>query len=169
MLSLEQFNYLSYAYQKTLPLITQFEYYGTTSVMLESKKDWRKLLEKNLMEQSVEISFFLEFQRNIKLLKDIYTFENPYDIIKFLWTNQFLIEILFEAQEQIKKIFGEEIILDLELHHDPEENWDELFIIIKSSYSAEKAVELEKKLFEDWFVYRMDSTKGKLNITEEPL
>jgi hypothetical protein len=57
----------------------------------------------------------------------------------------------------------------LELHRDPEEGWDELFIVIKSEYGAEEAIRLENRLAEEWFLDRMKDTKGKLNIVEEPL
>jgi hypothetical protein len=57
----------------------------------------------------------------------------------------------------------------LELYSDPEEEWDELFIVIKSPYSAEEAIELEKKLFDEWFVNIIDKVNNRLNFTEEPL
>lgn len=106
---------------------------------------------------------------DIEQLESKYTFENPMDVKRFLLANKYLIEIIFEAHRQIKRMFGEEITLFLELHCDPEEGWDELFIVIKSPYSAEKAVEFERKLFDEWFIHRIQDTKGKLNFTEEPL
>jgi len=101
-------------------------------------------------------------------LENLYIFENFKEIKNFLLTNDYLIEILFEAPEHIYRIFGR-VSIHLELHHDPEEGWDELFIVIKSLYSAEEAIRLENRLAEEWFLDRMKDTKGKLNITEEPL
>ncbi|MBI5166246.1 MAG: hypothetical protein HY998_00710 [candidate division NC10 bacterium] len=57
--------------------------------------------------------------------------------------------ILKEGRERIISVFGENVKICLELHHDPEEGWDELFIVIKSAYSAEKAIELENRLAEE--------------------
>jgi len=165
---LEQFNYSSLTYYKTL-LMNQFEYRIETSVLLEQKIDLTKFWEVRPILQSAEISIILKTQEDIRRLENLYTFENFTDIRRFLWIHQFLIEILFEAQKQIIGIFDEQITLSLDLHRDPEEGWDELFIVIKSPYSAEKAVELERKLFEEWFTHRIHDTKGKLNFTEEPL
>ena len=91
------------------------------------------------------------------------------EIGKFLEKHEHLFPILKEAEEQIASIFGENVKLCLELRHDPEEGWNELFIVIKSGCSAEEAIELESKLAEEWFLDKMKDTKGRLNITEEPL
>jgi hypothetical protein len=91
------------------------------------------------------------------------------EIEGFLEKHKYLFPILVEAKEKILPIFGENVRLCLELHRDPEEGWDELFIIIKSEYSTEEAIRLENRLAEEWFLDRMKDTKGKLNIVEEPL
>ncbi|HHT9124249.1 MAG TPA: hypothetical protein ACFYD6_00350 [Candidatus Brocadiia bacterium] len=101
-------------------------------------------------------------------LENLYIFDNSKEIENFLLTNDYLIEILFEAPEHIYRIFGH-VPIHLELHHDHEEGWDELFIVVKSAYSAEEAIRLENRLAEEWFLDRMKDTKGKLNIIEEPL
>jgi len=101
--------------------------------------------------------------------KEIYEFSNIEEIRNFILQNSYLIDILKEAPQHIYRTFGRAVKIELELHHDFEEAWDELFIVIKSPYSAEKAVELERKFFEEWFVHKMDDTKGKLDFTEEPL
>ena len=102
-------------------------------------------------------------------LKGIYEFLNIEEIRNFVLQNSYLVDILKEAPENIYRIFGRSIKLILELHSDPEEEWDELFIVIKSPYTAEKAVALERKLFNEWFVHIMDKVNNKLNFTEEPL
>jgi len=102
-------------------------------------------------------------------IEEIYEFSNKERVKAFILQNSHLIKILKEAPAHIYKIFGKNIKLILELHSDPEENWDELFIIIKSSYPPEKAYELEKKLFEEWFADIIKIAGNKLNFTEEPL
>jgi len=104
----------------------------------------------------------------INELSNKYNFKNPQEIKEFLLSNKDLIEILISGYEHIRRIFGDFPIY-LELHHDPEEHWDELFIIIKTNYTAEKAIELENKLFEEWFVHIIDKVGTRLNFTEEPL
>jgi len=96
--------------------------------------------------------------------------ENDIEEIKrFVEEHPHLFPILMEAKEQIISVFGNKIKICLELHHDPEEAWDELFIVIKSPYSPKKAIELENRLSESWFLRRMRDTKGDLNFSEEPL
>jgi len=91
------------------------------------------------------------------------------EIAGFLRSHKYLRPLLKEAKLQIISIFGENVKICLELHHDPEEGWDELFIVIKSAYSPEEAIRLENRLAEEWFLDRMKETRGRLNITEEPL
>jgi len=111
----------------------------------------------------------LERKDIVDELKGIYEFSNIEEIRNFIMQNNYLVNILNEAPENIYRIFGRSIKLILELHSDPEEEWDELFIVIKSPYTAEKAVALERKLFNEWFVHIMDKVNNKLNFTEEPL
>ena len=103
-----------------------------------------------------------------KELERFYTLKNPKEINEFLLDNEFLFEILFEAPDQIFRVFGKTPLL-LELHRDPEEGWDELFVIIKSSFSVEESIRRENRLGKEWFLDKMPATKGKLNVVEEPL
>lgn len=167
--SLEEPYFLSSDYLKIPSSIDLFEYGTGTSVSIEPKKDCVKPLESILEQQIPENSIILKPQEDIKLLENIYTFENPLDVRRFLWTHENLIEIVFEAYTQIKRIFGEEINLFLELHHDPEEDFEELFIVIKSLYEPKKTRELMDDLDRSWFLNIIDKTQGKLCITEEYL
>ena len=103
----------------------------------------------------------------VKLEKQ-YIFTEPEKIRTFLIFNSDLIPFLEEAPKYIYKIFGQCPIY-LEIHHDPEENWDELFIIIKTSYTPEKSIELEKKLFDEWFVKIIHKVGNRLNFIAEQL
>jgi len=102
-------------------------------------------------------------------IKGAYEFSNIEEIRNFVLQNNYLVDILKEAPEDIYRIFGKSIKLVLELHSDPEEEWDELFIVIKSPYAPQKARELMNELDRTWFLNIMDKTQGKLCITEEYL
>jgi hypothetical protein len=102
-------------------------------------------------------------------IEEMYEFSDKERVRNFILQNKDLIRILKEAPEHIYKIFGKNIKLYLELHSDPEENWDELFIIIKSPHSAEKAHELGRQLFREWFVKIIKRVGNRLNFSEEPL
>lgn len=161
--ALEQFNYLSLAYYK-IPLINQFEYGTGTSVSIEFKKDWIKSLDIGV-PRSVEISIILKPQEDIRLLQNLYTFENPTDIRRFLFTHQNLIEILFEAHKQIKKIFGEVVNLSLEINYDPEEDFEGLFVIIETNLSPEGALDLLDRFDEEWWLDVDFETRCIMGVT----
>lgn len=124
-----------------------------------------------LTGKQVEIasSYYLSPIEVIKSLQEVYFFLEPERVQKFLLDNKELIPVLQEAPIYIQEIFGSSMLIYLDLHSDPEEDWDELFIVIKSPYDAEEAFSLEEKLFEEWFIDIMDKVQGRLNITEEPL
>ena len=113
----------------------------------------------------------LRFNQGLSLLSRYFRIEKEREaeVMSFVRRYPFLLTILEEAPDQIYYIFGKNISLWLELHHDPEGCWDELFIVVKSSYSAEEAINLENRLFEEWFLGRIKVAQGKLNIIEEPL
>lgn len=114
------------------------------------------LMEKESVEEMVSLYQFYKFV------------DNEEEIVSFVEKHH-LLGILLEAVREIRRVFGKEILLELELHRDPEEEWDELFIVIKTNYPPEKAVKLEEKLFYEWFIKIIDKVNNKLNFTEEPL
>ena len=118
---------------------------------------------------SREISVIRRSEELINVLEAFYLFRNQEEVKVFLLANNYLIEILFEAHWQIKRVFGVAVTTYLELHHDPEEEFEELFIVAKSTYSPEEARKLMDQLDEEWFLDVMNKTQGKMCITEEPL
>ena len=117
----------------------------------------------------MEISVIRKSEELINLLEEFYLFRNPKEAKIFLLANDYLIEILFEAHWQIKKVFGEAVTTYLELHRDPEEEFEELFVVVKSTCSPEEARKLMDQLDEEWFLDVMNKTQGNMCITEEPL
>jgi len=120
--------------------------------MIEQNKDKFEIIDKVISQLSEK--FILVNLEEIKL---------------FLAYNLDLIDVLFEGYEHIKRIFGNYPIY-LEFYKDYEyPEWNSLFIIVKTNYTAEKAVELENKLFEEWLVHIIDKVGTRLNFKEEPL
>jgi hypothetical protein len=119
--------------------------------------------------QEVDQSYRYEKIKNdIKGLEQSYEIIDSIEIRTFIFNNPFLIGILNEAHNKIRKIFGEKIRINLEMQLDPEENYEELFIVIRSFFSAKKARRLMDRLDDEWFLKIMRDTRGKLCITEEP-
>lgn len=127
------------------------------------------LIYSNLIVIDNSTTLGLERKDILDELKGAYEFSNVEEIRNFIMQNNYLADILKEAPKNIYRIFGKSVKLILELHSDPEEEWDELFIVIKSPYNAKKAVALERKLFDEWFIHIMNKVNDKLNFTEEPL
>ena len=115
-----------------------------------------------------QVSIISDFDNRVDNLEKQFTFTTPVQIRIFLFNNRFLLDILAEAPKYIWKVFGQ-VPIYLEMDTDPEEGWEELFIIIRSPFPAQKAMELEKQVRKEWFLSRIESTRGKLNIIEQPL
>lgn len=108
--------------------------------------------QKEVMDQwATEISVTLTLQRSIWLLQKEYSIKNIEEINKFLILHRQLSDILLIAPSQIYHIFGD-VSLALQLLKDPEEDYECLFIIIKSNYSPAESFDLLDKLSEAWWV-----------------
>jgi ADP-ribosylglycohydrolase len=75
---------------------------------------------------------FKELDSQIADIEGVYNFVNREDVMSFLKANRFLIKVLKEAYRNIESIFGASVHLYLELCADPEEDFEELLIVIKS-------------------------------------
>jgi hypothetical protein len=89
-------------------------------------------------------------EQGIDALEEIYTFLEPEKVKTFLRRHEELIPILFEAPEHINRVFGQNPSLYLELLEDPEDNDECLFLIIGTNRNPKEAVELLRRLQEDW-------------------
>lgn len=121
-------------------------------------------LQSNKTEEN---SYFLSTIRRIKNLDFFYNFEDYENVYKFLLDNKDLITVLESSIEEIRNIFGNSQVF-LEIDNDPEEEFEELFIVIKSNFDANKVIELKEKFFYNWFVKIIDKVGNRLNFTVEP-
>lgn len=105
------------------------------------------------------------------IVNDMQTLSRQYhsagkEVLQFIEGHPYLLPLLREAPQHVFSIFGREAELDLELHKDPEEAYDELFIVIKTK--RVDAVELLEKL-DKWFLRVAKDVDNKLNFTVEGL
>lgn len=90
---------------------------------------------------------------------------NKQETVDFLIQNEFLIQLLSEASDNIKKVFKKRYRLALKLINNYEYfDCPELFIYIKIKLSPEKAFRLMKELDNKWWLDVSIKAKGKLNI-----
>jgi len=117
-----------------------------------------------------ELSVFLRPIKHIELLEDRYTFNNPSEIKRFLLTHEYLINPLFEARRQIKRVFGENIVeICLKYDRDPEEDFERLFIIVKINLSPDRSLDLLDKFDEEWWLDVDDEIRKFLEVDIEPM
>lgn len=152
-----------------LPFEFEYEAYRETSNYIKKELPSTAIEELKPQRNIVETSAILQEIGDIDLLKEVYFFQQTKEIKTYLWNNRFLLDILFEAYEQIINVFGKSIELHLDMHRDYEEDFEELFIVVKSAFPVSVARELMDKLDETWFLDTLGKTQGKLCITEEPL
>jgi hypothetical protein len=87
----------------------------------------------------------------------------------FIENHDHLIPILKEAKEHITSVFGDCVKIFLELYYDIEEGWEQLFVVIKSPYDSDKALELKLRLIREWLIHTVSEAREYLAISEEPL
>jgi len=106
-------------------------------------------------------SLLLKDYSTIKGLNDIYTFKNYSEIKSFLIANKRIIGVLDNSHKEINKIFSDNIdYLSLEYHKDPEENYECIFILIKTNVSFSESLELLNKFYKEyWFNLSNDIKK----------
>ena len=86
-------------------------------------------------------------------------------IEKFLLTHDYIIEYLFKAYNQIKRIFEENIVeIILEYYKDYEEDYEWLFINIKTNLSPESSLDLLEKFDEEWWLKVDFKIRSVMNI-----
>jgi hypothetical protein len=89
----------------------------------------------------------------IKELLSFFTTNEDAKVVSFISNHSFLIEILQESLNQIKKIFGENIEeLSLELYEDIEEEFECLFVVIKTTLLTKESHDLLEKLEDEWLL-----------------
>lgn len=128
-------------------------------------------LPRDLLPTEEDFSPLQEDVEEMALLKRIYHFTNPTEAGRFLLAHDELIPYLFEIDKQIKRVFGESIV-DVCLEHasDPEEDYEGLFVIVKTNLSSEESLDLLDKFDFEWFLENVSTEVGlMLTVGVEPV
>lgn len=113
----------------------------------------------------LDVSSLLDDMRQ---LEEIYSFRNDAAVQRFLYSYPQLAKVLLEAHVYLKKHFGPEPQVTLEVVSDPEvEGWDELFAYILTSLPVDEALARLNRLDEEWFLDQLDRVDGLLNFNLE--
>jgi hypothetical protein len=93
--------------------------------------------------------------------------ENQKNVIAdFLESNGKVVPVLLEARLQIERLIGK-FPLHLELEQDPEEKFEELFVIVKADKRPEESISLIEKLDREWFIPLHSDLMDRLNFDIE--
>ena len=114
----------------------------------------------------------VEAESEINKIIGMYEISENDDVEKirdFIENHNHLIPILKEAKEHITSVFGDCVKIFLELYYDIEEGWEQLFVVIKSPYDSDKALELKLRLIREWLIHTVSEAREYLAISEEPL
>lgn len=145
------------------------------STWTASLRDFAKRSISDEAQASYHSDFYRKFRlqlsanilEDIVRVEEIYTSERAPDVKEYVYANQELLPVLLEAPGAVKRVFGDDVVLSLELCRDPEEGSRELFIKIGNNLPKEMGFQLERKLFREWFVNKVDSVGGKLSVFQK--
>lgn len=167
LISTKQYHEPSTEYYKRPLLIDQV---GSVTEMWRSPRV-PVFVNVDIIKQSEEeLSISLKSVKDIELLERFFTFNNPTEVKRLLLTRDYLIESLFEAYKQIRRIFGQNIVeVCLEYDSDPEEDFEGLSILVKTNLSPELSLDLLDKFDEEWWLDVDNETRTILTVMVRPV
>jgi hypothetical protein len=86
------------------------------------------------------------------------------EVVRFLSAHRYLLPILLDAVPHIKRVFGPSPVY-LEVEHDPDEGFEELFGVVMVEAEPEKALDLLGRFDQEWFAKVVRRTRSRLNFT----
>lgn len=105
----------------------------------------------------------------LQQLVKAYTLVNEHQILDFLEHHPHLGQVLLDAPAAIHTLFGRQAQLKLELHRDPDEGWEELFIVTQTPKQPAQALQLLDRLDKAWLASAEQQADYLLNVTVEPI
>ncbi len=104
-----------------------------------------------------------QFER-ISILPQFYKINQPGEVFRFLYDHPGLIEVVLEAVEILRNVFGPDASLELELVTDPEADESELFALVEVDMTPEVALQKLEEFDQNWLLDREEITKGLFNV-----
>ena len=129
---------------------------------------------RELCETDAEVQAFERSRGPASLVDLVEIVENSFALRDVDWSRLFryasehpeVISVLSEAPGAIRQGFGPaSLVLDLVV--DPEEAWEELFIVIITTRPVDQALSRLRQLDADWFVDAARRAKFTVNVTVE--
>jgi hypothetical protein len=90
------------------------------------------------------------------------------EVDAFLTRYPFLVPLLRESVDPLRKIFGDQGMLSLTVETDPEvEDWEYLVVAVRTTLSADEAQAQLDAFDADWWLNKLPHAQGKLLFTLE--
>ncbi len=106
--------------------------------------------------------------QRLHALETSYRFRRAIAVRRFLQAYPHLVEFLHEARPYLKKHFGSELEVALEVVSDPEAtDAKQLFAYIRTALPVDMALAQLDRLDEEWFLDRLDRVGGLFNFNLE--
>jgi len=107
-------------------------------------------------------------QNMTRALERFYSIRSAAAVRRFLHSYPELLEVLLEAHIHLRRCFGSDLQVILEVVSDPEvEGLEELFAYIHTRLPVAEAMAQLDKLDEEWFLDQLDRVDGHLNFNLE--
>lgn len=121
-----------------------------------------------VLGQNIALRQFTAERSDLHQVGELYSFRNAVDIRCFLYTHSQLTEILIKAHTYLRKYFGSNPQVTLELISDPETTgWEQLYAYILTSLPVDDALDRLDRFDEEWFIGQLDQVDGLLNFNLE--
>lgn len=147
----------------------------TTFGTLRAGTSFRSLGE--LVSKTMNITFttnelegddmLLEANRDLPKLRTSYEFDNEEEIYSFVRRNPYVMSALLDAPLSISGRFEDSPLLALEVFTDPDEGYEQLFLLIRTTLAADDAQQRLDALYDDWWLDIVPSMKHKMAIDIE--
>lgn len=106
--------------------------------------------------------------RSVSRLRRLYEFRGGLALERFLRDNDFLITLLLDAPEEIRKHFDSGTRVALEIVEDPEARGDQqLFVVVRTKFPPKVARALLAQLDQNWWLDVLPAARGKMEIATE--
>ncbi len=105
-----------------------------------------------------------QLSSKLNQILDCFQIDAKNDVLCFLYSNSFLVDLLLESRIRILRYFGAGSSIILNLKNDDDMAGSILFGLIRSNIEPEKAVEMLNLFDDKWFIRVLPKTKNMLNF-----
>ncbi len=122
----------------------------------------------NTVAELIDREIHAKTLEQINVLAREYEIRNPSEVALFLRENTFLLGLLEEIPEQIRKYFGSEQDLVLEFFWNPEDpTWHQVHVLVPTKLSVDEAFSLMEKFDRNWWLENFGRADMKLQVLKE--